>query len=120
MSKEIAITFLQMASNGKVREAYDRCVHADFIHHNAYFKGDRESLRKGMEDNAREFPNKQIEVLRTLEDGDLVAVHSKVSLDADRLFGVIHIFRFEGELIVEAWEGAQEVLKDSPNEHGIF
>ena len=118
--KEIAIAFLQMASGGNAREAYERYVHPDFIHHNAWFKGDRETLLQGMEDNAREFPNKQIEVLRALEDGNLVAVHCKVALDTDRVFGLIHLFRFEGGLIAEVWEGAQEVMKDSPNEHGIF
>ena len=48
--KDIATTFLQLASSGSVREAYEKYVHAGFIHHNGYFKGDKESLMKGMEE----------------------------------------------------------------------
>lgn len=118
--KDIATTFLELASSGKVREAYEKYVHQDFIHHNAYYKGDCETLLVGMEENANQFPNKKYETLRALEDGDLVAVHGKVTLAADKIFSVIHIFRFEEDRIVEEWEASQEALKDSPNKNGIF
>ena len=118
--KGIAKSFLELASSGKVREAYEKYVHSDFIHHNAYFKGDRESLLKAMEENAEQFPDKTYETLRMLEDGELVAVHGKVMLSQDSQWSVIHILRFEGDKIIEAWEASQEVLKDSPNENGIF
>ncbi|MBN1221640.1 MAG: nuclear transport factor 2 family protein [Candidatus Aminicenantes bacterium] len=118
--KDIAESFLQLASSGNVRTAYEKCVHLHFRHHNAYFKGDRESLLVAMEDNAREFPGKTYETLRMLEDGNLVAVHGKVMLAQDSEWSVIHIFRFNDDLIIEAWEASQQVLKDSPNENGIF
>ena len=118
--KDIAISFLKLASSGNVREAYEKFVHPNFIHHNAYYKGDRETLLVGMEENAKQFPNKKYETLRTLEDGDLVAVHGKVTLAPDKIFSVIHIFRFEGNQIIEEWEGGQQMLKDSPNENEIF
>lgn len=118
--KDIAITFLQMVSSGEVDDVYKKFIHPDFIHHNVYFKGDRESLRIGMKENAQEFPNKTYETIHALEDGDLVTVHGKVNLSDDMIFGVIHIFRFEGEKIIEVWEASQQELKDSPNENGLF
>lgn len=118
--KQIAIEFLKMASSGKVKEAYDKYVHPDFKHHNAYYKGGRETLLKGMEDNTKQFPDKKDETLRALGEGDLVAVQGKVTLSVDKIFPVIHIFRFNGEKSIEEWEGGQELLKDSPNENGIF
>lgn len=118
--KDIAISFLRLASSGQVREAYEQFVHPEFRHHNAYFKGDRDSFLDAMEENAREFPNKTYETLRVLEDGDLVAVHGKVALSPDSQWSVIHIFRFADDKIIEEWEASQEVLKDSPNENGIF
>jgi len=72
-----------------------------------------------MEENARQFPDKTYEVLHALEDGDLVAVHGKVVL-IPKVYGVIHIFRFKGDKIIESWEASQEELKDSPNENGLF
>ena len=118
--KEIAETFLKLASAGEVGEAFDKYVHPDFIHHNAYFAGDRETLKIAMAENAEQFPDKSYESLRTLEDGAFVAVHGKVMLAPDSQWSVIHIFRFDGDKIIEAWEASQEVLKDSPNKNGIF
>jgi predicted SnoaL-like aldol condensation-catalyzing enzyme len=114
-----AESFLQLVSCGRVREAYDNFVHPDFRHHNAYFKGDRESLLVGMEENARQFPDKRYETLRALEEGDLVAIHGKVSF-GDAQWSVIHIFRFRDDQIIEEWDASQELLADSPNENGIF
>lgn len=119
-NKERATAFLTQASSGDVRDAYAKYIHPDFIHHNVYFKGDRETLMRGMEENAREMPDKTYEMLRALEDGDLVTVHGKVVLKADLVYSLIHIFRFDGEMIIEAWEASQQELADSPNEHGLF
>lgn len=117
--KEIATSFLKDASAGKVREAFDKYVHPNFRHHLVFFKGDRESLMDAMEENDHQFPNKTYETMHSLEDGDLVAVHGKVEL-APKVYGVIHIFRFEEDKIIESWEASQEELKDSPNENGLF
>lgn len=118
--KDLASSFLYFASLGNVREAYEKFIHPQFRHHNAYFKGDRESFLKAMEENALQFPNKTYETLRVLEDGNLVAVHGKVILSPDSQWSVIHIFRFEENKIIESWEASQEVLKDTPNENGLF
>jgi predicted SnoaL-like aldol condensation-catalyzing enzyme len=119
--KETAAAFLRLASSGKVREAYEKCVHPEFRHHNPYFKGDRESLLLGMESSAREFPDKVFKPIRALEDGDFVVVHGKVQLTSKSPeIALIHIFRFEGDRIIEEWETAQEVPESSPNENGLF
>ncbi len=117
--KDIATSFLKLASSGNVRDAYDRYVHRQFKHHNVYFKGDRESFLRAMEENAHQFPDKTYEVLHAIEEGDLVAVHGKVVL-APKVYAVIHVFRFQGDKITESWEASQEQLNDSPNENGLF
>ena len=118
--KDIAKDFLELASSGKVREAYEKYVHEDFKHHNAYFKGDRESLMKAMEGAHRETPNKFLEVKHVLEDDALVAVHSHVQQENGTDIAVVHIFRFEEDKIVELWDVGFPVPKDSPNENGVF
>src|SRR5512143_2717951 len=108
--KEIAVSFLQMASSGRVREAYDKYVHPDFIHHNPYFKGDRDSLMSGMEASAVQFPNKDYQAVRVLEDGEFVAVHGRIRLaPGTPEYVLIHVFRFEGDRIAEEWEASQEI-----------
>ena len=74
-----------------------------------------------MEDSAAQFPNKEFEVVRALEDGDLVAVHGRIRLtQSSPWIALIHIFRFEGNQIIAEWEVGQEVPKDSPNKNGVF
>ena len=118
-NKDIATSFLKNASEGNVREAFDKYVHRDFKHHNVYFHGDRESFMRAMEENRRQFQDKRYETLHALEEGDLVAVHGKVVL-TPKVYGVIHIFRFQDNKIIESWEASQEALKESPNVNGLF
>lgn len=120
--KEAAIEFLKDCASGKnVREAYRKHVGPGFRHHNPWFRGDAESLMIAMEKNAAENPSKVFEVKRALEDGDHVAVFSHVrQKPADRGAGVVHIFRFDGNRIVELWDLGQEVPEGSVNENGMF
>ena len=76
--------------------------------HNPYFQSDAESLMLAMDENAAQNPGKVLKVRRALQDGDLVAVHSQVKQNpADPGGAVVHIFRFEGEHIVELWDVGQ-------------
>lgn len=119
-NKEIAISFLKQAATGKLDDAY-RPVSPNFRHHNAYFPGDTESLKAGMADAHKQFPNTKIDVQRAIAEGDFVAVHSRVQHAPDRpAIAVVHIFRLEGDRIAELWDVGMEVPKDSPNENGAF
>lgn len=119
--KEAAVAFLRLSSSGKVREAFETYTAATFRHHNPFFRGDATSLAAGMADNAEQFPNKLLDVQRTIEEGDLVAVHSRVRLAPDKpAIAVVHIFRFEGDRVVELWDIGQPAPDDSPNEYGMF
>jgi predicted SnoaL-like aldol condensation-catalyzing enzyme len=119
--KDIATTFLRMSATGDVRAAYDRYVSRDFRHHNPYFRGDAATLAAGMAENAKQHPSKVLQVERALEDGDLVAVHSRVRLrPGGQEMALVHIFRFVGDRIVELWDVGQPVPADSPNENGMF
>lgn len=119
--KECAISFLKLVASGQVRKAYEQHIAADFRHHNPYFKCDAKSLMQGMEQNAVQFPDKVLAIQRVLEDGELVAVHSRVILKPeDRGLALVHIFRFRGKDIVELWDIGQPVPEDMPNECGMF
>ena len=120
-NKEAAVSFLRLAASGSVREAYTRHVAAGFRHHNPFFAGDAQALMAGMEENARQNPGKRLDVLRALEDGDLVAVHSRVRQKPDDAgAAVVHVFRFDGDRIVELWDVGQPVPAESVNGNGMF
>ena len=118
---EVATRFLTMAASGRVREAYEQYVAEAFRHHNAYFPEDRESLLVAMERNAKSEPNKTFDVMQVIADHDRVALLSHLRrADGNTEYAVVHIFRFEDSRIVEMWDIAQEVPKDSPNALGMF
>ena len=118
--KDVAVSFLRQAASGRVREAYEH-VGKGFRHHNPFFAGNAEALMAGMEENARENPDKQLDVLHALEDGDMVAVHSRVQQRPDdRGAALVHLFRFEGDRIAELWDIGQPVPDESVNANGMF
>ena len=119
--KDAAIEFLKLAASGKVHEAYERHISQNFRHHNPHFHGDARSLQAAMADNAEKNPNKELDVQFALEDGDRVAVFSRVKQNPeDRGNAVVHIFRFEVNRIAELWDVGQAIPENSENENGMF
>ena len=124
MSKhtDAATSFLRMAGTGRVQEAYAQYVAPTFVHHNQYFKGDRQSLLTAMEKASKTHPNRSIDIEHVYEDGDTVITHSLVTRQDPQAakIAVVHIFRFEADRVAELWDVGQEISKDSPNQNGMF
>lgn len=119
--KRVAVEFLQAAAAGRARQAGAQHCHPAFRHHNVYFPGDADSLLAAMDENARQNPEKTLEVKRVLAEGDLVAIHSGVRhRPGERGAMLVHLFRFDGDRIVELWDIGQEIPADSPNANGPF
>jgi predicted SnoaL-like aldol condensation-catalyzing enzyme len=119
--KGIASDFLNLSSLGKSREAFQKYVKQGFKHHNVFFKGDANSLMHAIEENAGKFPHKIFRIHHILHDGDLVAVHSHVTMNNDDPGqALMHIFRFESDKIIELWDFGQAVPENIINENGMF
>lgn len=119
--KEIAQDFLNLASKGHSQKAFELYVSPDFKHHNAYFKGDADTLIQAMEESAQLNPDKTFKIHHILEEGNMVAVHSHVKQnDTDSGTAVVHFFRFESDKIVELWDLGQAVPPKIINENGKF
>lgn len=119
--RDRAIEFLRLVASGQVREAWKRHVGPGLRHHNPYFAADEAVLIAAMEADAAANPRKTLVVQRALQDGDEVAVHSWLRQHPDDPgYALVHLFRFEGERIVELWDVGQAVPEAAPNEHGMF
>lgn len=119
--KDAAIDFMRLVASPSVREAYRKYVAPNFRHHNPYFPGDAQSLMAAMEENAAQNPDKTIDIQHSIQEGDFVAIHSRVKLKpGDRGVALVHLFRFERDLISELWDIGQPVPEDSPNQYGMF
>jgi predicted SnoaL-like aldol condensation-catalyzing enzyme len=119
--KDIAIAFLQQCAAGDVREAFAQYASPHFFHHNPFFTGDAAALMAGMEENAKQNPNKSLEIKHSLEDREFVVLHARVRHRPEELgVALVHIFRFKSGRIAEMWDIGQQVPATSPNEYGMF
>jgi predicted SnoaL-like aldol condensation-catalyzing enzyme len=100
--KTICLDFLQLTANGESRKAFELYVGQGFKHHNAYFKGDANTLMLAMEENGKKFPDIVLKTIHLLQEDDTVAVHSHIKMKPDDLgYSMMHIFRFENDRIIE-------------------
>lgn len=121
MNAQRAVTFLSMCAAGNVQAAFDEYVADDFVHHNAYFPSDRQSLLTAMAESSATDPNKEFNVKHVIEQGDKVAVMSEVVRADDVVrYAVVHTLQFRDEKVVEMWDVGMELPTDSPNELGVF
>lgn len=122
--KKLAEKFLNLTEKGEVDKAFELYVADSFKHHNPRFKGDRDTMKEVMNKTAKQFANLTSTRYAMLEDGDFVAIHSHIqpSPDNKRDAGLsyVHIFRFDGERIVELWDVGQTVPLKTINENGMF
>lgn len=119
--KQLAVQFLEAVAAGNIDVAYQKYIASDGKHHNPYFAAGFPALRDGMIENHLQFPNMRLVIKHVTGDGDLVAIHSHVVLKPGETgIAVVHLFRFQGNRIVELWDCGQPVPADSPNQDGMF
>ena len=119
--KQVAVQFLQLVVAGRIDEAYQRYVDLGGKHHNPFFPAGFPALRQAMLENQAQFPNKHLTIKNVLGDGDLVAVQAHIIPQPGEIsITAVHIFRFQGDKIVEMWDCGQPIPPDSPNTDGAF
>lgn len=119
--KEIGKDFLTLCAVGQSRQAFKLYAHKNFKHHNAFFKGDADSLMIAMEESSKVNPNKVFDIKHIIMDGDLVAYHSFVQQsNSDAGLAVVHILKFAENKIIEMWDMHQQVPENMVNENGMF
>jgi predicted SnoaL-like aldol condensation-catalyzing enzyme len=119
--KRSAVEFLQLVIAGHIEEAYQKWVDMTGKHHNPFFAEGFSALKQAMFENHTQFPNKQLTVKHVLGDGDLVAVHSHIITNQKHPgIAAVHLFRFDGNRIVEMWDCVLPLPADCPNGDGPF
>lgn len=120
-NRQSAIAFLNTVVAGNIAEAYETHGSPEMQHQTPFFAGDVASFQEAMEEDRLALPNKALDVLRTIAEGELVAVHSpiRMSKDDDGM-AVVHLLRFQEGKVGELWSVGQPVLEDSPNKKAMF
>jgi predicted SnoaL-like aldol condensation-catalyzing enzyme len=103
----------------KVREAFERYVHIDYIQHNPAVTDGREAAIAHLEGLLAR-PTVSMDVRRILVDGDYAVAHLIGRQGPeDPGHALMNIFRFEDGRIVEHWDVAQPVPATTASGRGM-
>jgi len=119
-SKEMVTTFYKMVFEAhRVKEAFDLYVGPTYKQHNPRVPDGAAASIKFLGDRFETNPQATNKIIRTLADGDLVAVHVHSTLNPDdRGRAIVDIFRVVNDKIVEHWDVIQPVPEETANSNG--
>lgn len=125
--KNIVVEYFKLVGSGKFKEGL-RYFAPDCKTHNPFVRGGMDVLTDAMmaagKDMTQQLSEPEFAVKHVLVDGDLVAVHTQLlnsrSKPSEGGLRQVHLFRFEGDKIVEYWDITQQVLATMPNASGAF
>ena len=120
-NKANAIAFYQTAYYGEPRKAVEEYVGDRYIQHNPDVSDGMEGFIKYFERMQQEYPNKSIEFVRCIAEGDLVALHTHQTWPGNEEYVTMDFFRFDNAgKIVEHWDAIQKVPEIMAHENGMY
>ena len=121
INKKNAIEFYKMAYEGNPRKAVELYVGSVYIQHNPLVGDGIEPFIAYFEKMAKEYPDKSIEFVRTVAEGDMVALHTHQVWPGDEEYVTMDIFRFdENGKMVEHWDSMQQIPEVSANGNTMY
>ncbi|RJE71805.1 MULTISPECIES: nuclear transport factor 2 family protein [Reichenbachiella] len=120
-NKSNAIAFYQMAYEGNPRKATELYTGAHYIQHNPAVGDGKEAFISYFEKMHAEYPDKSIQFVRAIAEGDLVSLHTHQVWPDDDQYVTMDFFRFdEHGKIVEHWDAIQQIPRVSANGNTMY
>jgi predicted SnoaL-like aldol condensation-catalyzing enzyme len=120
-NKQNAIDFYRTAYMGNPSEAVNNYVGAEYIQHNPMVGNGKQAFIDYFEEMARDYPDKSIEFVRAVAEGDLVALHTHQTWPGDEEYVTMDFFRFdENGKIVEHWDALQVIPAETKNGNPMY
>ena len=121
-NKENAIAFYKTAFEGNPKKAVELYVGAEYIQHNPSVGDGKEPFIAYFTRLGDNYPNKSIKFVRSVAEGNLVALHThQIWPDAQKEYVTMDFFRFdENGKIVEHWDAIQQIPTESANDNTMY
>lgn len=108
--KHCAVEFYKMAYMGNPKTAVERYVGDEYIQHNPDVKNGKEGFIEYFEKMHEEYPEKSIEFVRVIGEGNLVALHTHQIWPGNEGYITMDFFRFDNfGKIIEHWDAIQKI-----------
>lgn len=120
-NKRNAIEFYKMSYEGNPGKAVELFVGKEYIQHNPLVADGPDAFIAYFERMNNEYPNKSIEFVRVVAEGDLVALHTHQTWPGDEEYVTMDFFRFDGDgKIVEHWDSLQKIPESTANGNTMY
>ncbi len=120
-NKQNAIAFYRTAYLGDPAKAVDMYVGAEYIQHNPLVGDGKQEFIDYFAQMTTQYPSKEIEFVRVVAEGDLVALHTHQTWPGNEEYVTMDFFRFDAEgKIIEHWDAIQEVPNETKNGNPMY
>jgi len=120
-NKSNATDFYKMSYLGNPEKAVKLYVGAEYIQHNPLVGDGVKPFIAYFEKMAKEYPNKSIEFVRVVAEGNLVALHTHQIWPGDIEYVTMDFFRFDEKgKIVEHWDSMQQIPEFTSNGNTMY
>ena len=120
-NKKNAIAFYRTAYLGDPIGAVKKYLGAEYIQHNPLVADGKQPFIDYFTEMNERYPSNQIEFVRAVAEGDLVALHTHQIWPDDEQYVTMDFFRFDADgKIVEHWDAIQEVPEESKNGNPMY
>ncbi|UUO08535.1 nuclear transport factor 2 family protein [Blastopirellula sp. J2-11] len=120
-NKQNAIAFYRTAFVGDPMKAVELYVGAEYIQHNPLVGDGKQAFIDYFTEMQVQYPEKKIQFVRAVAEGDLVALHTHQTWPGDEEYVTMDFFRFDGDgKIVEHWDSIQQIPAMSKNGNSMY
>ncbi len=120
-NRQNAIAFYKMAYEGNPRKAVDLYVGDTYIQHNPDVADGPEGFIEYFERMQSEYPEKSVEFVRCIAEGNLVALHTHQVWPGQEEYITMDFFRFdENGKICEHWDAIQKIPEQAAHDNGMY
>lgn len=120
-NKNNAIAFYKTSYEGNPKNAIEQYVGKEYIQHNPDVADGTQGFIDYFERMQEEYPDKSIEFVRCIAEGNIVALHTHQTWPDNYKYVTMDFFRFdENGKIVEHWDSMQQIPEGSAHNNKMY